>query len=230
MNIYPLFKRAFDILASGAAILVLSPLLIPVMIGLKLTGEHDIFYGQKRIGRNNSYFKIWKFATMLRNSPNMAGGLHTMEKDPRILPMGGFLRKTKINELPQLFNIFLGDMSVIGPRPLVDKTFNPYPPETKARIYSVRPGLSGIGSVVFRGEEKLLADVGKRGESVDDFYANVIAPYKGALELWYLDHFGFRTDIALIILTVWVVLFPDSDVVRRIFKDLPPVPAGLNVK
>ena len=144
---YAFLKRAFDILASGIAILVLSPLLVPVMIALKCTGEHDIFYGQKRIGRNNTYFKIWKFATMLRDSPNMAGGLHTTDRDPRILPIGGFLRKTKINELPQLFNIFLGDMSVVGPRPLVDKTFGPYPPDVKAKVYSVRPGLTGIGSV-----------------------------------------------------------------------------------
>jgi len=230
MKIYPFLKRSFDIFASGIAILILSPLLIPVMIGLKCTGEHDIFYGQTRIGRGNSYFKIWKFATMLRNSPNMAGGLHTTDKDPRILPMGGFLRKTKINELPQLFNIFLGDMSIVGPRPLVDKTFNPYPPDVKARIYSVRPGLTGIGSVVFRGEEQLLSAVGKRGESMDEFYANKIAPYKGALELWYLDHFGLWTDCWLIFLTAWVVVFPKSGIVRKVFKDLPPVPAGLDVK
>jgi len=223
-------KRTFDILSSGLAILVLSPLLLPVMICLKLTGEHDIFYGQTRIGRGNEKFKIWKFATMLRNSPNMAGGLHTTDKDPRILPMGGFLRKTKINELPQLFNIFLGDMSVVGPRPLVDKTFNPYPDEVKRRIYTVRPGLTGIGSVVFRGEEQLLSAVGKRGESMDEYYAKVIAPYKGALELWYLDHFGLWTDLALIFMTAWVVVFPKSGIVRKVFGDLPPVPAGLDVK
>ncbi|OQA32725.1 MAG: UDP-N-acetylgalactosamine-undecaprenyl-phosphate N-acetylgalactosaminephosphotransferase [Betaproteobacteria bacterium ADurb.Bin341] len=227
---YPFLKRLMDITLSGVALLVLSPLLIPVCIGLKLTGEHDIFYGQKRIGRNNSCFMIWKFATMLRNSPNLAGGLHTTDKDPRILPMGGFLRKTKINELPQLFNIFLGDMSVVGPRPLVDKTFNPYPPDVKAKIYSVRPGLTGIGSVVFRGEEQILGAVGKRGESMDEYYANVIAPYKGALELWYLEHFGLWTDAVLIFLTAWVVVFPQSGLVRKVFKDLPPVPAGLDVK
>ena len=227
---YPFLKRLMDITLSGVALLVLSPLLIPVCIGLKLTGEHDIFYGQKRIGRNNSCFMIWKFATMLRNSPNLAGGLHTTDKDPRILPMGGFLRKTKINELPQLFNIFLGDMSVVGPRPLVDKTFNPYPPEVKAKIYSVRPGLTGIGSVVFRGEEQILGAVCKRGESMDEYYANVIAPYKGALELWYLEHFGLWTDAVLIFLTAWVVVFPQSGLVRKVFKDLPPVPAGLDVK
>ena len=224
MRIYKIVKRVADVVLSGIAILILSPLLVPIMIALKCTGEHDIFYGQKRIGCGNGYFKIWKFATMLRNSPNMAGGLHTTDKDPRILPMGGFLRKTKINELPQLFNIFLGDMSIVGPRPLVDKTFNPYPDSVKARIYSVRPGLTGIGSVVFRGEEQLLSGVAKRGESMDEFYANVIAPYKGALEMWYLDHFGLWTDCWLIFLTAWVVVFPKSGIVRKVFRDLPEAP------
>ena len=230
MKIYPLFKRMCDVVLSGIGILVLSPLLVPVMIVLKCTGEHYIFYGQTRIGRNNSHFKIWKFATMLLNSPNMSGGLHTTKGDPRVLPFGKFLRKTKINEIPQIFNIFLGDMSIIGPRPLVDKTFNPYPPDVKARIYSVRPGLSGIGSVVFRGEEQLLSRVNAAGGSMDAFYAEKIAPYKGALELWYLDHFGFWTDVMLVFLTAWVVVFPQSSLVRKVFKDLPPVPEGLDVK
>ena len=218
MKIYPFFKRFFDIVLSGVAILILSPLLIPVMIALKCTGEYYIFYGQTRIGRNNGYFKIWKFATMLLNSPNMTGGLHTTRGDPRILPLGGFLRKTKINELPQIFNILLGDMSIVGPRPLVDKTFAPYPPEVKARIYSVRPGLTGLGSVVFRDEERILSE---SKLPPDECYAKVIAPYKGALELWYLDHFGFWTDVKLIFLTAWVIVFPKSKLMEKMFKDLP---------
>ena len=107
MKFYPFLKRAMDVTLSGIAILILSPLLIPVMIILKCTGEHDIFYGQVRIGLNNKNFKIWKFATMLRDSPSMNGGLHTTQGDPRVLPFGKFLRKTKINEIPQIFNIFL---------------------------------------------------------------------------------------------------------------------------
>jgi hypothetical protein len=110
---YNFFKRLGDIILSGFAILVLSPLLIPVMIILKCTGEHDIFYGQDRIGYKNKHFKILKFATMLRNSPNMAGGLHTTHGDPRVLPFGRFLRKTKINELPQLKLIASHDLDFI---------------------------------------------------------------------------------------------------------------------
>src|SRR5574344_1953319 len=118
-------KRLMDITLSGFALLVLLPLLIPVCIGLLLTGEHQVFYFQQRIGRRNKKFGIWKFATMLKNSPNLAGGLHTTRGDPRVLPFGRFLRQTKINELPQLINILKGDMSIVGPRPLVDKTFSP---------------------------------------------------------------------------------------------------------
>ena len=215
---YRFFKRFLDIVLSGIAILVLSPLLVPIMIALKCTGEHYVFYGQTRMGLGNSHFKMWKFATMLLNSPNMSGGLHTTKDDPRVLPLGRFLRKTKINELPQIFNIFLGDMSIVGPRPLVDKTFEPYPSEVKEKIYSVRPGLTGIGSIVFRDEETIISN---SRLSPDECYAKVIAPYKGALELWYLKHIGFFTDLAIIFLTAWVVLFPKSNIVYKIFRDLP---------
>ena len=215
---YKLIKRLSDIILSGFAILILSPLLVPVMIILKCTGEHYIFYGQTRIGLKNTHFKMWKFATMLLNSPNMSGGLHTTKGDPRVLPFGAFLRKTKINEIPQIFNIFLGDMSIVGPRPLVDKTFEPYPSEVKAKIYSVRPGLTGIGSIVFRDEETIISN---SKLPPDECYAKVISPYKGALELWYLEHIGFFTDWIIIFLTAWVVFFPKSNIVYKIFKDLP---------
>lgn len=218
MKLYPFIKRAMDITLSGIAILLLSPLLIPVMIILKCTGEHDIFYGQIRIGLNNKNFKIWKFATMLRDSPSMSGGLHTTQGDPRVLPFGKFLRKTKINEIPQIFNIFLGDMSIVGPRPLVDKTFAPYSNEVKARIYTVRPGLTGIGSIVFRDEEAILTN---SKLPTDVCYAQEIAPYKGALEMWYLENISFWTDIKLIFATAWVVLFPESSIVNKWFKGLP---------
>lgn len=217
-KMYKMVKRGLDVVLSGVAILLLAPLFLPVMAILKCTGEHDIFYGQERIGLGRRRFKIWKFATMLRNSPNMAGGMHTRRGDPRVLPFGRMLRKAKINELPQVFNIFLGDMSIVGPRPLVDKTFAPYPEEVKARIYSVRPGLTGIGSIVFRDEEAILSE---SKLDVEECYAKEIAPYKGALEMWYLEHVGFWTDLKLVFLTAWVVVFPESRLVERMFKDLP---------
>jgi lipopolysaccharide/colanic/teichoic acid biosynthesis glycosyltransferase len=215
---YRVVKRLMDIALSFFALVVLSPLLLPVCLGLLLTGEHYVFYFQERIGRNNKKFGIWKFATMLKNSPNLAGGLHTTRRDPRVLPLGHFLRMTKINELPQLVNILLGDMSIVGPRPLVDKTFDPYPEHVKKVIYNVRPGLTGIGSVVFRDEERLLSECGM---PMSEFYAKHIAPAKGELELWYQRHLSFLTDALIIFLTAWVILFPKSRLLNKVFKDLP---------
>ncbi len=218
------FKRIIDFILSFIALTILSPILIPVIIGLVLTGEHYVFYFQKRIGYKNKPFFIWKFATMLKASPSLAGGLHTTRKDPRILPMGGFLRKTKINELPQIVNILKGDMSIIGPRPLVDKTFAPYSDEVKANIYNVKPGLTGIGSIVFRDEERLLSETNM---DLDEFYAKHISPYKGELEMWYQKNLSLYTDFMLIFLTAWVIFSPESDLVYKVFKDLPERPSEL---
>ena len=197
--------------------------MIPIMIGLKLTGEHDIFYVQERICIGGKPFGVLKFATMLRNSPNMAGGVLTQKDDPRILPMGKFLRKTKINELPQLVNIFLGQMSVIGPRPQAKRHYDLYSNEVKSAIDTIPPGLSGLGSVVFRDEEDMLNNV----EDRDSFHDTVIAPYKGQLEIWFTQHRTLSTYFKLIWLTVLAVLNPSSNAWKTSFKDLPPVPAEL---
>lgn len=212
------FKRFIDLLLSFIALVILSPLLIPICIGLLLTGEHYIFYFQKRVGYKNKLFNIWKFATMLKNSPNLAGGLHTLRKDPRLMPMGGFLRKTKINELPQIINILIGDMSIVGPRPLVDKNFELYPNHVKSAINNVKPGLTGIGSIVFRDEERLLSETPL---SPHEFYRLHVAPYKGELELWYQKHLTLRTDFMLIFLTAWAIIAPGSNLVYKVFNDLP---------
>ena len=218
---YYLLKRTFDILSSGIAILILSPLLIPVFIGLKLTGEGYIFYKQERIGYKNKTFLIWKFATMLKDSANMSGGIITTKKDPRITLMGGFLRKSKINELPQLFNIFFGHMSVVGPRPVMKVSFEAYPDEIQKVIYNVKPGLTGIGSIIFRDEEELITEAKKNGDDIWKFYKGKIYPLKGELEIWYQNHKSFFLDIKLIFLTAWVILVPNSKVYEKWFKDLP---------
>ena len=216
-------QRLLDIILSSLALLVLSPLLVPIAIVLLLTGEHEVFYFQERIGKGGVTFKLFKFATMLKNSPNMGTGTITLKDDPRILPMGKFLRKTKINELPQLLNILFGDMSVVGPRPQTKRCFDAFPESSKRAIMAVRPGLSGIGSIVFRDEEELL----HASADPTDFYDNVIAPYKGALEEWYVAHQGIWTYISLIALTIWVVIVPRSRAVWRTFPDLPLEPAAL---
>ena len=213
-----------DILLSSLALIVLSPLLIPLFIILKLTGEGYVFYFQKRIGYKNVPFDIWKFATMLKDSPNIGTGTITLKNDPRLTPAGGFLRKTKINELPQIINVLIGDLSIIGPRPLDDKAFNAYSKEIRDVVYNSKPGITGIGSIVFRDEERWISasELPPR-----EYYAQHIAPYKGALELWYLNHASLRTDFLLIFLTAWVIIFPKSELVYRIFKDLPERPEEL---
>lgn len=216
-------QRLFDILFSGLALLVLSPLLLPIALLLRLTGEGEVFFLQNRVGLNGKHFKLYKFATMLKNSPTIGTGTVTVRNDPRILPMGHFLRKTKINELPQLLNIFFGDMSVIGPRPQTQRCFDAFTAVSQAAIIQVRPGLSGIGSIMFRDEENMLHG---EADSVR-FYDEVIAPYKGALEEWYVVHQGLWAYFMLIGLTVWVVLLPQSGLVWRVFASLPQPPEAL---
>ena len=217
-------QRFFDILFSGLALVILSPFLIPIAIALRLTGEGEIFYIQDRIGKDGKKFGLMKFATMLKDSPNMAMGTVTVKNDPRVLPFGGFLRKSKINELPQLLNIFLGDMSVIGPRPQTQRCFLAFPQSSQDAIVQVKPGLSGIGSIVFRDEESILDN-----PEIDrlKFYDDVIAPYKGELEQWYIKHQNLYSYFMLIGLTAWVVLFSDSKIYKSIFKDLPTPPDSL---
>jgi lipopolysaccharide/colanic/teichoic acid biosynthesis glycosyltransferase len=218
---YRLFKRGCDIAISGILLIFLAPLLIPIMIGLKLTGEGYVFYKQNRVGYKNQFFLIWKFATMLKNSPNMTGGIMTTNKDPRITPMGGFLRKSKINELPQLINIFKGDMSIVGPRPVMPISFEVYPSNIKESIYNSIPGLTGIGSIVFRDEDVLINEIKDRGGDAWDFYKNTIYPFKGKLEIWYQDHRSFFIDLLLIFITAWVIFRPNSRIYEKLFKTLP---------
>ena len=221
---YHLIKRLFDIIASLSALVVLFPLLVPVMIGLKLTGEGHIFYFQKRIGYKNQPFDIWKFATMLLDSPNMKGGYITLRDDPRVTPMGGFLRRTKINELPQIFNVLIGTMSVVGPRPLAQVTYDTYPSRAQEKVYNCKPGITGIGSIIFRDEERMMSSV--KDEPME-FYKNHIAPYKAALELWYGANASIVIDLKIIILTVWVIIFPKSELPYSWLKGLPKMPQAL---
>lgn len=210
-------QRAFDILFAIAALLALSPILIPVMIVLRLTGEREVFYFQQRVGRGGQMFGVWKFATMLKNSPSLGTGTVTLKDDPRVLPFGKFLRKSKINELPQLFNVLNGTMSIIGPRPQTIRCFEAFPPKSQEAIRQVRPGLSGIGSIVFRDEEELMhADA-----DPNRLYDDVIMPFKGELEEWYTQQQSLIAYFKLIILTVWVVFFPRLQIVWRVFPDLP---------
>tara|TARA_Y100001954_G_C15819049_1_gene608947 strand:+ start:3059 stop:3724 length:666 start_codon:yes stop_codon:yes gene_type:complete len=216
---YLIIKRFFDIFSGLIALLILSPIFLPIILVLRLTAEGEVFYLQDRIGLNNKPFRIIKFATMLKNSINMGTGSITLKDDFRVTKIGVFLRKSKINELPQIINIILGDISVVGPRPLVTKTFEAYSVPIQKKIYKKKPGLTGIGSVVFRDEESIISSV--KNEDPHHFYKRVIAPYKGELEMWYQRKQSFTTDLKLIMLTAISVFLPKNKLYLSWFRDLP---------
>ena len=160
---------------------------------------------------------------MLKNSPNIGTGTVTLKDDPRVLTVGRFLRSTKINELPQLLNILRGDMSIIGPRPQTDRCFNAFPPQCQKEIMKVRPGLSGVGSIIFRNEEEMLKD----RNDPNLFYDQIIMPFKGSLECWYVENQSLKLYFQLIFLTAFVVLFRSSDLTKFFPKTLPTEPPEL---
>ena len=216
-------QRFLDIVFSASALLLLSPLLVPIAIALRLTGEGEVFFVQNRVGRYRKALGLYKFATMLKNSPNLGTGTLTVKDDPRVLPLGRILRKTKINELPQLLNILFGDMSIVGPRPQTQRCFDAFPATSQETIVTVRPGLSGIGSIVFRDEENMM----HASADPNQFYDMVIMPYKGKLEEWYVANRGLRTYLVCICITAWTVFFPKSSIVWKAFPELPKPPVEL---
>lgn len=216
-------QRIFDVVFSGLALLVLAPLMLPLICLLRLTGEGEVFFLQPRVGRNGELFKLFKFATMLKDSPNIGTGTVTLHQDNRVLPLGGFLRSAKINELPQLINIFIGEMSIIGPRPQTQRCFDAFPKSAQHSIAKVPPGLSGIGSIIFRREEEMM----HFNMEPDKFYDEVIMPFKGSLEQWYVENRSMRNYFVLIALTVWVVVFKKSDMIWKSFDGLPKPPEEL---
>ena len=171
-------QRILDIVLAGGVLIFVSPIIVLVVFVLRFSGEGRNFFRQFRIGKNGKRIKILKFVTMVKDSPYIGTGTVTLKDDPRVLPFGKILRKTKINELPQLFNVLTGDMSVIGPRPQTQRCFDAFPIECQNEIITVAPGLSGLGSIFFRNEELMLDNA----NSADEFYNKIIMPYKGELE------------------------------------------------
>lgn len=225
---YHLIKRLFDYVSSAIGLILLTPLFLPIILILKFTSEGEVFYIQKRIGKDNKSFGMIKFATMMKNSPNLTFGTITVPNDPRVTRFGAFLRKTKINELPQIFNVIKGELSVIGPRPLPQNEFDLYNDDVKNIISKMRPGITGIGSLIFRDEEGIIAI--NKPEDPKFFYENIILPYKGALEIWYYHHISFFTDIKILFLTFWSLVSANSEWAYKIFPSLPPKPKELSVE
>jgi lipopolysaccharide/colanic/teichoic acid biosynthesis glycosyltransferase len=216
-------QRFFDIIFSLLAIILLLPLFVIIMLILRFTGEGEIFFCQSRIGINKQEINILKFATMKKNSPSIGTGTITLKDDPRVLPFGKFLRKTKINELPQLLNILMGELSFIGPRPQTSQCFEAFPTVSQEIIAQITPGLSGVGSIVFRNEEDIL------GNSLiaDELYKHNIMPYKGELEEWYVKNQSILLYFILIFSTICVLFLSKRFNLNYFLDDLPKIPAEL---
>ena len=193
-------KRLFDIFASGLGLLILSPLFIVVAIWIKLDSKGPVFYKQLRVGRHNKDFYIYKFRSMRVGADS--GSLVTIgERDPRVTRSGYFIRKFKIDELPQLFNVLIGDMSLVGPRPEV-RHYVDYWTEAQMRVLDVRPGITDPASIKYRNENELM----EKAENPEEYYINVIMQEKIKLYLEYVDNASFWYDIKLIFKTFLVIL------------------------
>lgn len=193
-------KRLFDIFLSGLGLILLSPLFLVIAIWIKLDSRGPIFYRQVRVGRNNTEFRIFKFRSMRIGSDK--GSLVTIGgRDPRITRSGYFIRKFKIDELPQLINVFIGDMSLVGPRPEVRHYVNYWTPE-QMHVLDVRPGITDPASIKFRNENELLA----MAEDPEKYYIEVIMQEKIKLYLDYVKNSSFWYDIKLIFQTFWVII------------------------
>ena len=215
--------RLFDFILASLSLAILSPFLLLVVFVLLFTGEGEVFFRQRRVGLNGKYFGLYKFATMVKNSESIGTGTVTIKNDPRILPVGRVLRKTKVNELPQIINIITGDMSIIGPRPQDKRCFEAFPKEMHGVITSVQPGLSGIGSIIFRNEEEIIDG----SSDPDAIYDDVIMPYKADLEEWFVSRRSLSLYFQLIFITAVVVLYPKLINPWRWFEDLPTPPDSL---
>jgi lipopolysaccharide/colanic/teichoic acid biosynthesis glycosyltransferase len=223
-------KRSFDLIASLLGLIAISPLLLLIAFFLRLSKEGEVFYLQERVGQGGRPFRIFKFATMLKDSPRMGTKTMTLRGDPRITPIGRYLRITKLNELPQLLNVLRGEMSFVGARPLPKKSFERYQTAVQQRIYATPPGITGIGSIVFRDEEKLLTIFREQGGDPQKLFTEYIYPYKGRLEMWYQDHVSVCTDLRILLLTFWQIMVPSSSLVFRLFPDLPKRPYALTLE
>jgi lipopolysaccharide/colanic/teichoic acid biosynthesis glycosyltransferase len=193
-------KRLFDIVASGLGLVVLSPLFLIIAIWIKLDSKGPVFYRQVRVGRYNKDFRIFKFRSMRVGSDK--GSLVTIGgRDPRVTKSGYWIRKFKLDELPQLINVFIGDMSLVGPRPEV-RHYVDYWTTEQMHVLNVRPGITDPASIKFRNENELM----EKAEDPEKYYIEVIMQEKIKLYLEYVEKHSFFYDIALIFKTFWVIV------------------------
>jgi lipopolysaccharide/colanic/teichoic acid biosynthesis glycosyltransferase len=219
-----MLMRIIDFFFSLSLLIVIVPLLIiPIIFIFKIQGLKSFFFIQKRVGKNFHFFKIYKISTMVEYSE--LSGTITGKNDSRILPFGNFLRKTKINELPQLINILKGDMSFVGPRPLTREVFSLYNKEVQKIISTVKPGLTGMGSIYFSQEEDFLTQKSYSERNI--FYKNIISPYKAALEIWYINNQSLYLNIKIMFVTFILFFINSKKIIHFFFKGLPQEPKKL---
>jgi len=211
--------RFLDILISFIVIFALIPLLLSVCIWNLLTGENEIFYKQIRVGKDGKHFHILKFATMIKDSPNIGSGLFTDESDTRFLPLGAVLRKTKINELPQLINVIRGEMSIVGFRPLVPTSYDTVKQMVGERAYTCASGITSVASILLRNEEAILSKI-EREERIH-YYNTKILPAKACLDLWWCENRNLYNYCLIIALTAVALILPIKLVPFGVLKDLP---------
>lgn len=212
-------KRLLDILVSGTALILLLPVILPICVILRFAGQRRVFFRQERIGYGGTPFQLIKFTTMMDSVANRPPGSIVFDSDPEVFWIGRILRRSKLNEIPQLINVLRGEMSLVGPRPLTPRSFGLYSEHTQELLKHVKPGLTGIGSLVFRNEESILA---KSTKSREECYRTEIRPYKAALEKWYSANRTLWVDMKILAATAWAVIFPHSQCHERLFRDLPP--------
>lgn len=192
-------KRGVDIVGSGAGLVLLSPLFLAVAVWIKWDSKGPVFYRQKRVGRGEKDFDLFKFRSMLSNSDS--GSLLTIGgRDSRVTKAGYYIRKYKIDELPQLINVFLGNMSLVGPRPQVRRFVDLYTPE-QLHVLDAKPGITDPASIYYRNENVLLGSV--KGENPEDYYVRVIMPHKLGICRNYIDKRNIITDFKIILDTIF---------------------------
>lgn len=193
-------KRLFDIIASGCGLLLLSPVFLVLAVWVKIDSEGPVFYRQMRVGRGNKDFKLFKFRSM-RVGADKKGLITIGGRDPRVTCSGYYIRKYKLDELPQLINVFIGDMSLVGPRPEVRKYVDLYTME-QMKVLEVRPGITDMASICYRNENELLEKV----ENPEAYYKEVVMQDKLQINLEYVNNHSFIGDMELIFKTLWAVV------------------------
>ena len=197
-------KRIFDLSVATLGLIALSPILIGIIIWIKIDSKGDVFYRGMRIGRNGKSFRIFKFRTMVMNAESI-GPSSTSGDDPRITKIGSFMRKYKIDELPQLINVVKGEMSLVGPRPEVNRFVDMYNEEEKA-ILTTRPGITDWASLKFPNEDEILKAHADEYPDADDAYAVYIRPEKLRLQLAYVKNHNLLTDLRILYKTFAVII------------------------